>query len=62
MQSKRQRIVAWTCLVIASLLNVHSPAEAQSRRTSGLIALYEFTEASGNVIKDRSGFGKALDL
>ena len=39
-----------------------SPPQTPPRVTSGLAALYRFTEGSGQIIRDVSGVGTALDL
>ena len=48
-------------LVLIGLLITMEPISAQ-RVADGVIALYEFNEGSGNVVRDSSGFDEPLDL
>ncbi len=51
-------------VVFAALLLLlpHATLQAQQRTSAGLIALYDFSSASGQVVKDRSGSKTPLDL
>ncbi len=40
----------------------HGPGYGQDRSGSGPLALYDFRDESGNLIRDRSGIGEPLDL
>lgn len=48
--------------VPASRVQAADENQTAARVRSGLIALYDFREASGTLIKDRSGVGQAVDL
>ncbi|MBC8245053.1 MAG: DUF1592 domain-containing protein [Verrucomicrobia bacterium] len=49
------------CFVLAGLAKP-TTAPAAGRSGDGLVALYDFRLAKGNVVKDRSGAGQPLDL
>ena len=41
---------------------ITEPNQCEARITAGLIALYDFTEGQGTIVRDVSGFGNPIDL
>ena len=62
--AKRVRVKFSQLVVCFFLVGLARPASAWSadRSGDGLVALYDFRLAKGNIVKDRSGVGKPLDL
>jgi hypothetical protein len=60
MRASRLILPAWALTSILAGVG-SSPAPAQ-RATRDLQALYDFSSASGSLIKDRSGTGQPIDL
>ena len=54
----RVRVVFWLIALTIGLVAPHTGAAAPP----GLVALYQFSEGSGAVVRDRSGVGAPLDL
>lgn len=64
MNSDWLRIQRVVCIgvAIAWFAGLPVPVHAVDRATNGLQSLYDFTEARGNVVRDRSGVGQPIDL
>ena len=57
------RILALSLLVFSCQLPRAAVAQDDSARVrSGLVALYDFADESGDTVRDRSGVGQSLDL
>ena len=55
-------VVAVVLLCVATLTSVSMAQELPSRVETGLIGVYDFTEASGRIVHDRSGSNDPVDL
>ena len=62
--AKRMRALSSQLLVCLFLLGLAKPSStwAADRSAEGLVVLYDFRLAKGDIVKDRSGVGKPLDL
>ena len=60
--SVTQEMASIRAALIMSLLLTSQLFAAATRSNSGLQALYDFNEAEGQVVHDRSGVGKPIDL
>ena len=49
------------CIAATSLVDADDPTDRR-RSGEGLLALYDFRETDGPLVKDRSGVGEPLDL
>ena len=57
------RPLMWLLGLLLSLVTISAMAQVNPARTStGLIALYPFSEGSGSTVKDQSGYGSPMNL
>lgn len=57
------RSLMWLTGLLLSLITLSAAAQVNPARTStGLVALYPFSEGSGSTVKDQSGYGSPMDL
>ncbi len=54
--------VALLATAVATTVAVAAPVDAAGRSTEGLLALYDFDEGSGSVVRDLSGSATPIDL
>ena len=60
--SAAAQIVGFWMVCASTLQPVHASDTAGTRVRNGLLALYDFASPSGEIVADRSGVGKPLDL
>ena len=57
------RVIHWFCCFATLLCCAELSVGAETARTrTGLLAFYDFNASSGDLVKDRSGVGKPVDL